>query len=276
MRAVAAALAAAGVDRPEPEATWLLEATTGLSRAEQALERARVLSDEERGRLHAWTARRAAREPLQLILGVAPFYGLDVQVRPGVLVPRPETERLVELVLERLRPVARPRVHDVGTGSGAVALAIAAARPDAQVTASDLDATAVLVARANATALGLPVAVWVSDLLADPTVRRAAAEAHALVANLPYLPDGDRGRLPPEVAFDPPEALFAGPDGLALARALARQAAPVLRPGATAWWELDPRNADAFADELEASGAWSEVERFRDLVGRQRFVAARR
>lgn len=276
LRAVVAALTAAGVERPQPEATWLVEAATGLARAEQVLERARPLDPDERERLTAWTARRAAREPLQLILGVAPFYGLDVQVRPGVLVPRPETERLVELVLERLRPVPRPRVHDVGTGSGAVALALAAARPDAQVTASDVDPTAVLVARANATALGLAVAVWVSDLLADATVRRAASEAHALVANLPYLPEGDRGRLAPEVAHDPPEALFSGPDGLTLARALARQAAPLLRPGASVWWELDPRNADAFADELEASGAWSEVDRYRDLVGRMRFVAARR
>lgn len=273
---VRAALAEAGVDRPEPEATWLVEAATGLTRAEQVLERARPLSADEAERLAAWTARRVRREPLQLILGVAPFYGLDVQVHPGVLIPRPETERLVELVLERLRPVATPRVHDVGTGSGAIALAIAAARPDAQVTASDVDPTAVLVARANATALGLGVAVWTSDLLADPTVRHAVAEAQAVVANLPYLPEGDRGRLPPEVAYDPPQALFAGPDGLALARRLARDAGPLLRPGATLWWELDPRNVDAFADELEATGAWSEVERFHDLTGRTRFVASRR
>ncbi|MDF1524312.1 MAG: peptide chain release factor N(5)-glutamine methyltransferase, partial [Trueperaceae bacterium] len=270
------ALAAAGVDRPDPEVGWLLEAATGLGRAEQVLERERPLEANEAARLVAWAERRVRREPLQLVLGVAPFYGFDVQVRPGVLVPRPESERLVELVLDRLRDVARPRVHDVGTGSGAIALALAAARPDATVTASDVDPTAVLVARANATALGLTVAVWASDLLADPIVRRAAAEAQALVANLPYLPESDRGTLPPEVAHDPPGALFAGPDGLDLARRLAREAAPLVRPGATVWWELDPRNVAVFVAELEASEAWAEVACFRDLTGRDRFVMARR
>lgn len=271
-----ARLAAAGVDAAEAESAWLLEAATGLSRAEQVLERARRLSDDERGRLAGWLERREAREPLQLVLGVAPFHGLELQVRPGVLVPRPETEALVELVLASLRGLAEPRLHDVGTGCGAVALALAAARPDARVSASDVDPTAVLVARANATGLGLAVTVWQSDLLAAPEVRRAAGEAHAVVANLPYLPEGDRGRLPPEVAHDPPEALFAGADGLAVARRLAAQALPAMRPGATLWLELDPRNAGAFADELAATGGWRQTRVERDLNGLYRFVAARR
>jgi release factor glutamine methyltransferase len=266
----------AGIESAAAEAAWLLEAATGLTRAEQVLERDRPLDDDERARLEAWLRRREAREPLQLVLGVAPFHGLELQVRPGVLVPRPETESLVERVLASLRYVAAPRVHDVGTGCGAIALAIAAARPDALVTASDVDATAVLVARANAAALGLPVTVWASDLLAAPDVAAAAAAAHVVVANPPYLPEGDRGRVPPEVAFDPPEALFAGADGLAIARALARQVAPLLRPGGMLWLELDPRNAQAFADELAAVAAWRETRVEADLNGRRRFVMARR
>ena len=265
VRAVRARLAAAGI-----------EAATGLTRAEQVLERDRALSEDDLARLEGWLRRREAREPLQLILGVAPFYGLEVQVRPGVLVPRPETELLVERALAGLRDVVAPRVHDVGTGSGAAALAIAAARPDARVTASDVDPTAVMVARANATALGLPVTVWTSDLLAAPEVRQAAGEAHALIANLPYLPDSDRGHLPPEVAYDPPEALFAGVDGLAVARRLAAQAVALLRPGAAVWFELDPRNAERFAEELEAEDRWRELRVEADLNGRWRFVLARR
>lgn len=275
-RIVRGALAAAGIASPDAETSWLVEAATGLTRAEQVLDRARSLVVDETTHLAAWTRRRQQREPLQLVLGVAPFCGLDVQVRPGVLVPRFESELLVERVLERLRAVVEPRILDVGTGSGAIALALAAARPDASVTASDVDATAVCTARANATALGLAVTVWASDLLAHPAVRRAASEAHAVVANLPYLPDGDRGRLPPEVAFDPPAALFAGRDGLAVARALAAQVAGLVRPSATVWWELDPRNVARFAGELEASGAWASVEVSDDLTGRRRFVAARR
>jgi len=275
-RRVRARLEAAGIDAVDAETAWLLEAATGLTRAEQVLERDRALVPDEQARLEGWLARREAREPLQLVLGMAPFYGLEIQVRHGVLVPRPETELLVERALTGLRDVVAPRVHDVGTGSGAVALAVAAARPDARVTASDIDTTAVMVARANATALGLPVTVWTSDLLAAPEVRRAAGEAQLLIANLPYLPESDRGHLPPEVAYDPPEALFAGADGLSVARRLAAQAIALLRPGAAVWFELDPRNAERFAEELETDDRWREVRVEADLNGRWRFVWARR
>jgi release factor glutamine methyltransferase len=275
-RSVRSRLAAAGIEAIDAEAASLLEAVTGLTRAEQVLDRDRELHADEQALLEGWLSRREAREPLQLVLGVAPFYGLEVQVRPGVLVPRPETEGLVERALASLRDVVAPRVHDVGTGSGAAALAFAASRPDARVTASDVDPTAVMVARANATALGLDVTVWTSDLLAAPDVRRAASEAHALIANLPYLPESDRGRLPPEVAFDPPEALFGGEDGLAVARRLAAEAVALLRPGAMVWFELDPRNAEGFAEELEFDDRWRELRVEADLNGRWRYVLARR
>jgi release factor glutamine methyltransferase len=166
-------------------------------------------------------------------------------------------------------------VHDVATGSGAVALAIANARPDATVSASDIDPTAVLIARANATLLGLDVAVYLSDLLADPVVERAVRRADALVANPPYLPEGDRATIPPEVRHDPPEALFAGPDGLAVARRLTREAWPLLRPGARCYLELDPRNASLFGAELERDG-WADVRLDVDLTDRPRFLSARR
>lgn len=222
----------AGVESAASEAYALLEALLALSRSELLLARQRPLSVPQRRRLEAWVRRREAREPLQHILGVAPFYGLTLRVTPQVLVPRPETERLVELALAHLRGRARPHVLDVGTGSGAVALALQAERPDAVVLASDLSGAALAVARENARRLGLPVRFRRADLLADPAVRAFARRAELVVSNPPYLPEGDREAVSPEVQADPATALYAGPDGLAVFRRLEREAFSALQPGA--------------------------------------------
>jgi release factor glutamine methyltransferase len=276
-RRAAARLRAAGIDAADAEASWLLEAVTGLTRAEQVLGRGRPLGELEAVRLEEALLRREAREPLQLVLGETTFYGLRVVVRPGVLVPRPETERLVELVLQDApAPGSRPwRVLDVGTGSGVVALAIAAERRDAVVVACDVDPVAVALARANASALSLPVEVFESDLLAHPAVRAAARRADTVVANLPYLPDGDRERVAEEVRWDPEHALYAGPDGLDVARPFLHAAASTLRPGAVVWLELDARNAATLAIESTRAG-WRDARLARDLSGLQRFLRLRR
>ena len=181
-------LEAAGLDSPEPEALALLEAATGLERSALLLAPERPLARGERLRLLEALRRRVAREPLQHILGTAPFYGLDLEVDPSVLVPRPETERLVEIVLDALRGIERPRVLDIGTGSGAIALAICAERPDAEVMASDVAPEALAVTRRNAARLSLVVRTARSDLLAEADVAAFAASCDVLVANLPYLP----------------------------------------------------------------------------------------
>ena len=218
---------------------------------------------------------RARGVPLQTLLGVAPFYGLTLHVGPGVLIPRPETERLVELVLQDLKHHDHPRVLDVGTGSGAVALAIKSERPNAAVMATDRSPDALAWARDNAAALGLDIDVVRSDLLASPKVADFAATCDVLVSNPPYLPESDRGTLPPEVTHDPDEALFAGEDGLAVARRLWREAQPRLKPGASLWLELDPRNAQSFADEVAPGAADVQVALHEDLAGRTRFVQIR-
>ena len=270
-RRAVARLAQAGVQAPEREAAWLFEAVTGLDPARQRLHPDALLTPAQRRRLRRLLARRCAREPLQLVLRGAEFHGLRLRVRRGVLLPRPETEALVELVLADL-DAARPSVVlDVGTGTGALALALAAARPRADVLASDVDPAAVALTRRNARALGLRVGVCRADLLDHPRLRAAARRADVLVANLPYLPDADRGTLPPELAWESPAALFAGRDGLALARRLRAQAWRALPPGAVAWWELDPRNAATFMREARALG-WSQARLAADLVGRRRFV----
>jgi release factor glutamine methyltransferase len=211
------------------------------------------------------------------VLGETTFYGLRLAMRPGVLIPRPETERLVELVLQDAPPPGdRPwRVLDVGTGSGAIALALAAERPDAAVVAADVDPEAVASARANAATLGLRVAVYESDLLAHPAVRAAAGEADAVVANLPYLPDDDRGHAQAEVRWDPERALYAGREGLDVVRRLLRAAGGVLAAGAVLWLELDERNATVLLREASAD-LWGEGRLARDLNGRERFVRLRR
>ena len=231
-------------------------------------ERRELIHGEQR-QLGEWLARRELREPLQLILGRAYFYGLEIPVEPGVLVPRPETERLVELTLQRLSRQVEPCVLDVGTGSGAIALALKSERPDARVAATDVDEIALGRARENARALGLEIEFHRADLLADPVAARIAAEAQVVVANPPYLPAADRDVAPPEVHWDPAGALYAGEDGLSVFRRLVQQAFGLLRLESLLIVELDPRNIDRAASE---STAWAKVEVHHDLVGRRRFL----
>lgn len=268
----------AGVPSPEVDAALLLEAVTGWRRTEQLVRRDHTLAPELWDDFQALLARRAAREPLQHVLGEATFLDLRLRVTPGVLVPRPETERLVELVLEELGSVparAGDVAIDVGTGTGAIALALKAARPTLHVWATDVSPAALSLAEANAHRLGLRIEVRRSDLLADPGVAAAAATAVAIVSNPPYLPDADRGVVEPEVAVEPDQALYAGPDGLDVARRLARQTLDLVRPGALVALELDPRNAQEMAAEMDEAG-FSDVRLEADLAGRDRFVLARR
>ena len=265
-------LAGAGIHSAEVEAALLIEAVTGLGRQEQALLRDRPLHDDERTALAAMLQRRVLREPIQHIIGTAPFYGLELAVSAAVLVPRPETERLVELVLETL-PAGPATVLDVGTGSGAIALAVKAERPVAEVWATDVDPEALAVAQANAKSLGLTVEFRLSDLLADAAVATVAARCDALIANLPYLPEHDADDLQPEARHDPPGALFGGIDGLGVAERLRVQASDLLAPGALVALELDPRNA---RDMLSRLRGWREARLESDLTGRERFVLARR
>lgn len=259
----------AGLEQPQRQASALLEELLGVSRSSLLLNRTRTLTSDELGRLELWLSRRAAREPLQHIAGIAHFYGLTLSVGPDVLVPRPETERLVELGLETIQHVAEPKVLDIGTGSGAVGLAVKAERPDATVWATDVSAVALEVAAKNAQRLGLSVTFVQADLLGEATVQAFAQRADLLIANLPYLPEADAAWLSPEVQRDPPSALFSGTDGLGHARRLFEQASALLKPGAVGLLELDSRNVRQAEAE---SNTWAEVRVLTDLVGRERFL----
>ena len=253
----------------EAEARQLLEHLTGEHGARFWRGAPLELEPGQQRRLEAALARRTAGEPLQLILGTAVFYGLELEVRPGVLVPRPETERLVELALAEL-PEDRPaRVLDVGTGSGAIALALKRARPALEVYASEVSGRALELARANARRLGLEVTFLHAPLTAG------LARLDLIVSNPPYLPEAYRDEAPPELAWEAAEALYAGADGLAVARPLLAEAAAALAGGGGLLLELDPANVHALAREARRAG-FTEVAVLPDLAQRPRFLRARR
>jgi release factor glutamine methyltransferase len=240
----AARLAAAGADAPRLDAELLLAEATGWSRA-GVLARGRQLLDAESvARYDGLVARRAAREPLAYILGRRAFYDLELAVDARVLIPRPETEHLVEAALAWVGcdPARAWRVADVGTGSGALAIALARRLPRARVVATDLSSAALAVARQNVAAYGLTerVALACADLLGG-----VEGPFDLVVTNLPYIARGELPTLMPEVSrYEPRLALDGGPDGLDLYRRLLPQLAVALAKPGLAVLECDPRQAE--------------------------------
>jgi release factor glutamine methyltransferase len=255
-------LARAGCDTPRLDAELLLGSVLGVDRARLVMDSGSPLASDAAARFGELVARRAAREPVAYILGRQAFRHLDLAVDQRVLIPRPETELLVEVGLT-LAPGAR--VVDVGTGSGAVALALAQERPDLCVVGVDVSEDALALARENAARLGLDVEFHCGDLL-------AGLRADAVLANLPYVSVEDTGSLPPEItSFEPPLALFAGEDGLDLVRRLVA----MLDGAGLVALEVGFDQADRVASLLSGAG-YTSVERLRDLAGHERVVLARR
>jgi release factor glutamine methyltransferase len=259
------ALQAAGVETPRLDAEVLLAHVLGVDRGRLVIERDRpVEGGSVRAFQDAVRRRAVTREPVAYITGVRGFRRLDLHVDARVLIPRPETETLVEAALG-LPPGAR--VVDVGTGSGAIALALKDERPDLDLVATDSSDDALAVAQANAERLGLAVAFVSGDLLAGVTGR-----IDAVVSNPPYVADG--APLMPEIArHEPAAALYAGADGLALIRPLVEQA----RATAARFvgLEVGMGQASAVVDLLRAAG-FAATETHRDLAGIERVVVGRR
>jgi release factor glutamine methyltransferase len=267
----AAALAAAGVSSPEWDAERLLRHVLGWDRATLVASPGRPVPRPDAERFRALVARRAAREPLQYILGTQAFWKHDFLVTPAVLIPRPETELLVETSLELLKGVERPLVVDVGTGSGCIALSIAAERPDAEVHATEISKAALEVARENARRLGLEerVAFHHGDLL-EP-VARLAGRIDLVVSNPPYVDPAERDTLAPEVRdHEPATALFT-PDVKAYPR-LARGAREILRPGGSLVVEIGIGLQAAVNEACVGAGLCPTGEK-RDLGGVVRVLA---
>jgi release factor glutamine methyltransferase len=265
---------------PAAEAEELLGRLLGLARLELHLQPARVLTGDESNRLEGWLTRRLRGEPVQYITGRAAFRSLDLAVSPSVLIPRPETEGLVEAVLGVLRDEQarwpRPRVLDLGTGSGAMALAIAVECPAASVTATDASSEALALARVNAEACGVVERVqWAHGHWFEPL---AADERFEVVAsNPPYIADGERPSLPRDVRdFEPEEALFAGASGLEALREIVDEAPRHLVADGLLALELAEARAHEVAGWLEGARDWRQVSLRDDLAGRPRVVLARR
>ena len=216
--------------------------------------------------------RRYSGEPIQYITGETEFYGLPFRVTPDVLIPRPETERLVEKVLELAASFPAPRIVDVGTGSGAIAVALAHKLPHAQFTAIDLSAAALKIARENAKNNGVSIRFLQGDLLAPV----AGEQFEFVVSNPPYVPAADRATLSVEVReFEPALALYAGGDGLEVYRRLIPAAFDALTPGGFVILEIGYGQSPAITGLLARSG-FGQIEFVPDLQGILRVACTRR
>ncbi|WP_334072226.1 MULTISPECIES: peptide chain release factor N(5)-glutamine methyltransferase [Paenibacillus] len=265
-------LAAHGVAEPESNAELLLRHVLGL---EGAAYLAALRDPFPDGRKAAWEEairRKAAGEPAQYIIGEQDFYGLTFKVTPAVLIPRPETELLVEAIVQaadRLWPGGAPQAADIGTGSGAIAAALAHLRPSWSISASDISPEALAVARENVRRLGLAVAFKQGNLL-EPF---AGEPLDIVVSNPPYIPAVTIAHLQPEVRdHEPRGALDGGPDGLAPYRTMMAQLPLLPRPPRLIGFELGMGQAGEVAELLRRTGCWSEIVTIPDLAGIDRHV----
>jgi len=260
-------------DQAAIDAEVLLRHVTGWDRASYLARRLEPAT--EAHRYEAVIVRRERREPVAYITGHREFWGLDFTVTPAVLIPRPETELIVEAALERLTDADRTwRIVDVGTGSGCMAIAIAKERPRALVTATDVSAAALAIARENAARLG------VADRIAfveTPLLTGLDGPFDLLVSNLPYVPRGARPALSPDVRdYEPETALYGdGADGLGTVRTLLASAGPHLAPGGWLLMEFGMDQGAAIVTAARDVSGLEVIEVLRDLQGHQRTLVAR-
>jgi release factor glutamine methyltransferase len=259
------------VEGPLATAEQLMMSVLGIGRSEVYARDGGLTTAEARtfGRM---LCRRCVGTPTQHLTGEAGFRRLVLEVRPGVFIPRPETEILVDVALEMLRAAAAPAplVVDVGTGTGAAALAIADEFPSARVLATDVSSEAVALARANAARLGLAVEVFEGDMLA-PLDAEPGDRLDLVLSNPPYLDPSWTSELSPEVRADPPLALFGD---IGMYERLFGQAHARLRAGGGIAVEVDPRIAGDVADAAACAG-FVDVRVHRDLAERERVVSGR-
>ncbi|MGU3292293.1 peptide chain release factor N(5)-glutamine methyltransferase [Williamsia sp. M5A3_1d] len=276
VRAATDRLCTAGVASPRVDAELLIAHVLGVDRGRLFLVDA--IGAEQCGRLDGLLARREAREPLQHIIGRAAFGPIELAVGPGVFVPRPETEALLEWAVgECARNAPAPAVVDLCSGSGALAIAVATSVPDATVTAVEKDAEAWTWLQRNVDAAPEAVRRRIGTRRADVLDPDAIGDLRAdvVVSNPPYVPLG--AALDPEVVgHDPAVALFGGDDGMSVITPMAGVIAGMLRTGGACGIEHDDTTSDAVVAALGASGAFTDITAHHDLAGRPRFVTARR
>jgi release factor glutamine methyltransferase len=249
-------LADRGVESPRLNAEHLLAHTLGLKRMELYLQFDRPLGEAERAPLREMVKRRGAREPLQHVLGTAEFHGRTFACDKRGLVPRPETEQLVEIALEIAKTKTSPKILDIGTGSGVIAITLALEIPSAEIHAVDISPDALALAAENTARheLATRISFHPADLLPPGNTK-----FDLIAANLPYIPAGEIASLSPEVRHDPATALDGGPDGLDTIRRLVETAPDHLAPGGALLLEIGAGQGDAVNTLLR------EQRKFRDI-----------
>jgi release factor glutamine methyltransferase len=266
----------AGIANAKLEALWIVKEALGIDRLrihaypEDSIDPQRAISLIER---------RASQEPLQYVLGSQEFFGLEMVVEPGVLIPRPESELLVAEVIARLRSHPQPVILDVGTGSGCLAISVAMALKSGVVIALDRSLSALQVARMNALKHGVHSRIlWlVGDLLAPLLSSGLAGKVTAIIANLPYISHEEWDRLSPDVKdFEPTLALDGGPDGLDVYRRLLEEAPSVLASEGVVCVEVGLGQVDRLCEEVSASKFFEVVKVQPDLQGIPRMVCLKR
>jgi release factor glutamine methyltransferase len=273
-----ARLTAAGVPSPDVDAELLVGHILGLRRGEiqaKSIQGA-VLDDSERGAIDLLVDRRAAREPLQHITGVAAFRNLELTVGPGVFIPRPETEQVAQFAIDALSAVASPEpvAVDLGTGSGAIALSLATEVPHARVFAIEKSPDAFSWATKNRDLVGATNAeIVLGDL--DTAFPELDGRVDVVISNPPYIPTDAIPRDLEVRLHDPELALYGGTDGLDVVRQVSTTAARLLHPGGTLVLEHGELQGPSIAALLRADG-WSAVATHRDLLGRDRATTALR
>jgi len=263
-------LAAAGIDTARLDAEVLLAHACDVSRA--ALIAGLSIDGDAAGKFRAMISRRASREPLAYIIGRKEFFSLDFEVTPAVLIPRPETETLVEAALKFLATRREPRVLDIGTGSGAIAIAVAMNAPKARIIATDISKEALEVARLNAIRHGCDSRIQfiAADLFPDTDPR-----FDLIVSNPPYIADADLDALQPEIRrHEPRHALAAGIDGLDFYRRIAAESRSHLNSDGAVMVEIGAGQAIA-VEALFRRAGFSNIDAVRDLARIERVIRAR-
>jgi release factor glutamine methyltransferase len=276
-RELATRLASAGIESSELDARLLVGQALNLDLTGMIAAAGRVLTAEESGRLEALASRRLAGEPVARILGLKEFWGLPFALSPATLVPRPDTETVVELALEMLRerPANKPlSIADLGTGTGAILLALLSELPDATGIGTDISVEALETATANAVNLGLATR---ANFIRCDYAAALTGPFDLIVSNPPYIRTSDITGLAVEVRdHDPWKALDGGPDGLDAYRALIPQAASILAPGASLVVEIGQGQATQIEALMKAAGLVAQRAPRADLAGIPRAVAARK
>ena len=269
----------AGIESAEQESLWIMEHVLRLPSHNMITGRDRLLSSSELAATRGLIARRVGREPLQYILGTQEFCGLEFEVSPAVLIPRPETELLVEYATQRISAARQATIVDVCTGSGCIAVAIARLRPHARVLAIDLSSSALHVARRNAIRHGVGERItWLEGDLLGPLVEQGVEGlVDVIVSNPPYIAEAEWATLQPEVKlFEPRGALVAGPQGTELHERLLQEAARYLAPGGVVLLEIGAGQARGLRRIVEQLPGYKFHRLVYDKAGFERVVIVER